>query len=135
MRWSIKSLLLYTVAFAKCLTVSRLPYMLGGLALIVVLYALRIVLPGAVYARVSHGASLGIVASFALTALCAGIVDAASAYTERELSKIVYPWLPYIVQLGAFAGGSVGLLYHKLKPIRTPRIIDDRVLDTSEAIQ
>lgn len=133
MRWSMKSLLIYMAALAVCLTISRLSYVMGALALAAVLYALRFALPSPRYRRVSSGASFGIVGSFALLLLVGGFVDAVSALTEREISRIVYPWLPYIFQLGAFAGGSLGLLYDKLYPVRSPRIMDDRLHAMSKA--
>ena len=135
MRWSIKSLLLYTVVFAICLVLGRLPLMLSALGIILLLGILGLTLPGVMSRRIGRGVAIGLLATFLSLLLIAGLADLVSSLSEREISLIIAPWLSYLIQLGAFAGGTVGLLYDKLHPVRSPRILDDRIHNMSNTDQ
>lgn len=132
MRWSIKSLLLYMAAFAICLVLGRLPLVLSALGIILLIGILGLTLPGVMSRRVGRGVAIGLLATFLSLLLIGGMADLVSSLSQRDLSLIIAPRLSYIIQLGAFAGGTAGLLYDKLCPIRSPRILDDRIRNMSK---
>ena len=113
MRWSVKSLLLYITAFCICLALTWLPPKTGAVVLVAIAAGLRL--------RMSRGAwwSMAAGALFCVALSWAFVVHKcleyyASTYNEAVAAPVfLAKWVPYAIQLGAFVGGSLGLLLYK----------------------
>lgn len=102
MRWSIRSLLLYMTAFCICLALTWLPPKTGAVVLVAIVVGLRLKMSRGAWWSVSAGALLGVALGWVLV-ICKSVDDTAFAAE----------WVPYAIQLGAFVGGSLGLLLYK----------------------
>jgi hypothetical protein len=115
MRWSIKSLLLYITAICVCLGLTWLPAGIGALALMLVVSYSRLWIPSAMWRLIAFAAFVGAVAS-CLLVIHRCLELHASTQNEAIAAPAFYErWLPYAIQLGAFLGGSIGLLLYSRK--------------------
>ena len=112
MRWSIKSLLLYITAFCICLALTWLPPKTGAVALVAIAAGLRLRMSRATWWSMSAGAFLGVALSWIFVAHKCLEYYASTRYEAVTAPAFWAKWLPVAIQLGAFAGGSLGLLIY-----------------------
>jgi hypothetical protein len=118
MRWSIKSLLLYMAAFAVCLTLCYLPFAeAGGLVLGAVIFVLGAFVSGKQWRCLTWGAVLGVIAAFiaaaVYTRIRVGVISAPTYASNARIAAVHDPLRPYLFPMGAFVGGSIGMLISK----------------------
>jgi O-antigen ligase len=114
MRWSIKSLMLYMLVFALCLTFCNVTYIESALILCGAIALLGFILPGKPWRYLTWGAVFGVIAAFIAASLFVRIRVVHTnppTYASTSLEASVHdPLKRYIFPMGAFVGGSVGLL-------------------------
>lgn len=116
MRWSIKSLMLYTLVFAVCLAICNFEYTTTALILCIVIASLGFVLSGRQWRYFTWGIVGGIVLAFIAASIYVRLktgVGAPRTYSLNALSSSYYdPLKRYLFPVGAFVGGSLGLLIY-----------------------
>jgi hypothetical protein len=112
MRWSLKSVLLYVTVFCLCLSFTWLPIRAGALGIIAIAALLAFVLRWSAWWRIVTVALIG--AALCYTCL---IIDCIDKFASTRFESIDAPAymdlrLPYVIPMGAFVGGSLGLLLY-----------------------
>ena len=115
MRLSLKSALLYVTVFCVCLALTWAPIESGAIAVAVISVCLGFVITFSAWWRMLAGGLLVVSLSYAfLIYKC--IEYFASTQNELEnATAFMKWWLPYVIQIGAFVGGSLGLLLYGRK--------------------
>jgi hypothetical protein len=122
MRWSIKSLLLVITAFCMSLALTWLPPKSGAVVLLTIVTFLRLKMSFAAWWRMTAGAVICVALSWAF------VIHKCLEYYASTLNEAVTApaffakWLPYAIQLGAFVGGSLGLLLYNRKKMSRKEI-------------
>lgn len=124
MRWSIHSLLLFVTAFCVCLALTWLPPKTGAVVLVAIAAGLRLRTKRGAWWSMAASALLGVALSWAFV-MYKCLEYYASTYNEAVTAPaFLAKWLPYAIQLGAFAGGSLGLLlYKKAVSLLAPQVL------------
>src|SRR5688500_132973 len=106
MRCSIKSLLLFITAFCMSLALTWLPPKTGAVVLVAIAAGLRL--------KMSRGAWWSMV-----TVALLGVALGGVFVIKKSVDDTAYAgeWVPYANQLGAFVGGSLGLLLYNRKSL------------------
>jgi hypothetical protein len=117
MRWSIKSLMLYTLVFALCLAICNIEYTTTALILCVIIALLGFVLPGKQWRYFTWGIVGGIIMAFFAASIYVRMrtgTGVPRTYALNALTSSYYdPLKRYLFPVGAFVGGSLGLLLYK----------------------
>jgi hypothetical protein len=115
MRWSLTYLLLYVTAFCLCLSFTRLPVRDGAIGITAIAVILAFVLPWSAWWRVVAVALIG--GALCYVCLIIDCVDKFSSTRFESIGALAYMELrlSYVIPLGSFAGGSLGLLLYSRK--------------------
>ena len=110
--------MLYMAAFSVSLTLCYLPFAeLGGFVLVVVIVVLGKFLPGRQWRYLTWCALLGVIAAFIAAAIYTrirvGVISAPTYASNARIAAVHDPLRPFLFPLGAFVGGSIGLLLHR----------------------
>ncbi len=115
MRFSILGLLAYVAFTGIMLSLARLPFLAGCAALVVGVVAANLIIPTRLWRFVVYGGIAGLAAAnVALGCYREFGIPGPHTYTDGRL-EVVYGMRPYVVQVGALVGGSVGLAASKAK--------------------
>lgn len=115
MRWSIKSMLLYTLAFAVCLTLCFLPRVeLGGAGVAAVLAMLRPVLNQSQWRHVFWGTAAGANVAIIVLTLYVMVQSGKVSLGLYGADPLPRPLVYCLFPMGGFVGGSIGLLTWQL---------------------
>lgn len=111
--------MLYVAAFSVCLSLCYLPFAeLGGFVLVLIIAVLGKFLPAKQWRYMTWSALLGVVVAFMgsaiYTRIRVGWIGAPTYASNARIAAVHDPLRPYLFPLGAFVGGSIGmLLYHR----------------------
>ena len=109
MRFSIRGLLLYVAFAGVMLGLARLPFIAGCAALVVGVAVSNFLIPTRLWRFAVYGGIAGVVAaSVALGCYLEFSIRGPHTYTDGRLEVEDF-WRPYVVQVGALIGGSLGL--------------------------
>jgi hypothetical protein len=113
MRWSVKTLLVFITAFCLSLALTWLPPKTGAVVLVAIAAGLRLRMKRGAWWCMAVGALLYAGLSWAFV-IHKCLEYYASTYNEAVTAPaFLAKWIPYAIQLGAFVGGSLGLLLYR----------------------
>ncbi|MBA4107184.1 MAG: hypothetical protein C0485_15675 [Pirellula sp.] len=122
--------MLYVAAFSVCLSLCYLPFAeLGGFVLCVIIVVLGQFLPAKEWRYLTWSALLGVIVAFMASAIYTRIrvggIGTPTYASNARIAAIHDPLRPYLFPLGAFGGGSIGMLLYKRQSLVAVR--DERV--------
>jgi hypothetical protein len=110
LRFSVRAILLYTVFACVLLAFTRMPFEVGCSLLLIGIAVANILVPTGLWRHAVYGGIAGIVAGIvALSFYLNVIISAPHTYTDGR-TEVVYRTRPYVVQMGALLGGTVGII-------------------------
>jgi hypothetical protein len=113
MRYSTRNLLAYVAFAGVMLGLVRLPFLLGCAALLAGVAVANFFVPTRLWRFVVYGIMAGVVAAtVALSWYLEFGIREPHSYMDGRL-EVVYFARPFVVQVGAIVGGSMGLAAHK----------------------
>jgi len=115
MRFSVRGLFFHVAFAGVMLALTRLPFLAGCAVLVVGIAAANFLIPTRTWRFVVYGGIAGVaVVGVALDCYLEFGIQGPHTYTDGRL-EIVYRVRPYVVQVGALVGGSVGLAVCKAR--------------------
>ena len=110
--------MLYMAAFSVCLALCYLPFAeLGGFILCVIIIVLGKFLPGRQWRYLTWSALLGVIVAFmaaaVYTRIRVGPAGASTYASNARIAAVNDPLRPYLFPLGAFGGGTIGMLLYR----------------------
>jgi hypothetical protein len=109
-RFTVRGLSLYIVFAGVLLALARLPFLAGCAVLVVGVAASNFLIPTRMWRFVVYGGIAGILVGIVvLSGHLEFVTPGPRSYTDGRL-EAVFLARPYVVQIGALAGGSIGLV-------------------------